>query len=173
MKRSFRLGFFQTAAIVLFCLVLITTHFTSGFMARYTTKSSGTDRARVAAFAVEAELDPDPEEDSSYYISIHNNGETAVSCSVQISLKAQQFGMIRTVTLNGVTKSFDSTGTVTFEKLCALQPGESGDALPLRLTVDPAKLSAVANQPDFSNSAVAEERTEAPFELRVIYTQIN
>lgn len=173
MKKKFRLGFFQTAAIVLFCLVLITTHFSSGFVARYTTKSSGTDNARVAAFTVDAELNASTEEANCYIISIHNNGETAVSCSVEISLKESQSALIQNVSLNGVTKSFASSGTVVFEKLCALQPGESGNDFQLRMEADSTKISAAANQPDFSNSAVATESAEAPFELRVIYTQID
>ena len=40
----------MTLACVLFCLTLISTHFTSGLYARYTTSDSGSDRARVVKF---------------------------------------------------------------------------------------------------------------------------
>ena len=44
-------------SMVLFALVLITSHFTSGLYARYTNESTTGDFARVAAFKVETELD--------------------------------------------------------------------------------------------------------------------
>lgn len=42
---------------VLLCLVMITTHFTSGLYARYISRSSADASARVASFVVETDLD--------------------------------------------------------------------------------------------------------------------
>ncbi|MBR4060701.1 MAG: hypothetical protein IKK03_12780 [Lachnospiraceae bacterium] len=44
-------------SLVLFALVLITSHFTSGLYARYTNESTTGDFARVAAFQIETDLD--------------------------------------------------------------------------------------------------------------------
>ena len=44
-------------AAILLCLVLITTHFTSGLYARYISRSSADTSARVASFVIETDLD--------------------------------------------------------------------------------------------------------------------
>lgn len=44
-------------AAVLLCLVLITTHFTTGLYARYATSASAEDGARVASFKIDTDLD--------------------------------------------------------------------------------------------------------------------
>ena len=172
MKTKRKPNLFLTAALVLLCLVLITTYFSSGILARYTTKSAGSDSARMAAFIVDAEMVPGTEE-NSYLVHIHNDGETAVSCTLQITLPDPQLGLIREVTVNGETKSFDANGMALFEKLCQLQPGESENAVSLCLIPKENGSGETVNQPDFSNSGVAEERVEAPFALRVICTQLN
>ena len=46
-------------SMILFGLVLITSHFTSGLYAKYTSKSTSSDFARVASFKIETELDLD------------------------------------------------------------------------------------------------------------------
>lgn len=46
-----------TLAAILLCLVMISTHFTSGLYAKYTARSSTNDNARVASFVIETELD--------------------------------------------------------------------------------------------------------------------
>ena len=89
-------------SLVLFALVLITSHFTSGLYARYTNESTTGDFARVATFKVETELDnialgipegtaPSFElggEDEVASINIPfyvvNNSEVAVEYSVEV-----------------------------------------------------------------------------------------
>lgn len=44
-------------AAILLCLVLITTHFTSGLYAKYISRSSDDTSARVASFVIETDLD--------------------------------------------------------------------------------------------------------------------
>ena len=44
-------------AAILLCLVLITTHFTSGLYAKYTNQAYADDLARVAYFVIETDLD--------------------------------------------------------------------------------------------------------------------
>lgn len=171
MNRKNKPNIFLCAALGLLCLVLITTHFSSGMLARFVTRSSGHDSARAAASAVEALLEPASA--NSYQISIQNKSETAVSCSVQIKLSEPRVGLIRSVTLDGAEKPVSADGTVLFENVCALAPSGTVSGLALALSTDPAALGAAVNQPDFSNDAVASEQLEQPFELRVIYTQID
>ena len=49
MKGNKRLNLPLTAAGVLFCLVLISLHLTSGIYARYSTRAVGSDASRIAA----------------------------------------------------------------------------------------------------------------------------
>ena len=46
-----------TLAAILLCLVMISSHFTSGLYARYTASSEAHDEARVASFVVATDLD--------------------------------------------------------------------------------------------------------------------
>ena len=96
------------AALILLCLVLVSSHLTSGLYARYTSSSTGSDSARVAKFAVETSgadenisvktgtSDPDT---TSYTITIENKSEVAVS---------YQLTPVLSGTPAGVTASLDS-----------------------------------------------------------------
>ena len=46
-----------TLAAILLCLVMISTHFTSGLYAKYTSRSSAASSARVASFSIDTDLD--------------------------------------------------------------------------------------------------------------------
>ena len=50
MKTKHRINIPMCAACILLCLTLLSIHFTSGLYARYVTRSSSSDDARVAAF---------------------------------------------------------------------------------------------------------------------------
>ena len=73
-----------SVAAVLFCLVLVTAHFTSGMYARYTTRANDNDRGHMAAFAVKAEpVQVEPVSitaggEATYQIKVTNSGEVAV-----------------------------------------------------------------------------------------------
>ena len=76
--------------VVLFCLVLISTHFTSGLYARYIVTSSVSDSARIATFEINETLssrsgvihvDANPSAIKEYKgnVLISNTGETRVT----------------------------------------------------------------------------------------------
>ena len=97
MKENRKPNIFLRVALVLLCLVLLSTHFTAGLYARFTTRSSGKDHGRLASFSVKAEnlvvsdgpivfddAADAPVVSGSFRVS--NPGETAVSYSVAIKL---------------------------------------------------------------------------------------
>lgn len=79
----------RTAAVLLI-LVLMTTSIVSGRYARYASSATGRDTARVAKFQVTEEGftgDPikvliSPGETAKHQISVHNDSEVTVECSV-------------------------------------------------------------------------------------------
>ena len=97
MKEKRKPNIFLRVALVLLCLVLLSTHFTAGLYARYTTWASGKDSGRLASFSVKAEnlIIPDepivfddaaesPRVSGSFQVS--NPGESSVSYSVAIMI---------------------------------------------------------------------------------------
>lgn len=83
------------AALILLCLVLVSSHLTSGLYARYTSSSTGSDSARVAKFEVETSgadenisvtADNSGSNNGTYIITIENKSEVAVSYNVSYQL---------------------------------------------------------------------------------------
>ena len=86
----------MTMACVLFCLTLLTTHFTGGLYARYVATDSAADAARVAKFNVGHELkngDGTLVADLTmqivpgvyeYSLDIINNSEVDVNCTISV-----------------------------------------------------------------------------------------
>lgn len=88
-------------AMVLLCLVMITTHMTAGLYARYTSSGSGEDSARVAKFEVTQsgtltenmalsvkpgdESDQKPGQEAGN-IEVTNNSEVAVAYTIHIKI---------------------------------------------------------------------------------------
>lgn len=84
-------------ALILLCLVMISIHLMSGMYARYTTKGSGGDDARVAKFEVLTEGDAKglvltsasiDSASGDYKITITNNSEVAVTYTVTATARA-------------------------------------------------------------------------------------
>ena len=78
----------QIAGILL-CLVLVSAHFTTGMYARFTSRSSAADRARIASFRVqitgaEEVAPPDESGRAVYKVTVSNLSEVAVSCLVEL-----------------------------------------------------------------------------------------
>ena len=79
-------------AVILLCLVLITTHFTSGLYARYISRSSADTSARVALWKVGAKegkpaltIDCSSSDlDDEYEITVTNNSEVAVKYGIVV-----------------------------------------------------------------------------------------
>ena len=88
MKEKRKPNIFLRAALVLLCMVLLSTHFTAGLYARYTTSAKGSDQSRLASFSVKAEQLSVETYQNVAACSFHvaNPGETAVrySCIIKI-----------------------------------------------------------------------------------------
>ena len=81
------------AGLILLCLTLFSTHFTSGLYARYVVKDSAEDGARVAKFDVVVNGEADyelsavcgkTENDMEYSLTIVNNSEVTVKYSLSV-----------------------------------------------------------------------------------------
>lgn len=82
-------------AMVLLLLVLVSAHFSSGLLARYTVSASGSDSARVAVFQVteagtlflegfSLSMDPSDPDKLCATIEVDNQSETAIRCTVEV-----------------------------------------------------------------------------------------
>ena len=171
MKQRKTTGLALGAACVLFCLVLISTHFTSGLYAKYVVNAGGKDGGRAASFHVDASMNSTGEA-GSYGLSFTNDSESAVSYS--ITVQSKQAGMFASVTLGSKTETPDQNGVVTFSNVGALSPGGVGAAA-LTLIVDPTfpNPDIVPGAPDFSNDTVDSAETELPFTVTVTFVQID
>lgn len=172
MKSKKRPNFFLCAALVLLCLVLISTHFTSGLYARFTTKASGSDSGRTAFLNVSAELNSGTDE-NNYTINLMNNGGVAVSYSLEITLTDAAYAdMVPSVVLNGETKSFED-GKVVFEDVGVLAPGAQVNDTTLCLNLNEQFLGNSDSTPDNSNEQTETAQYEAPFTVRARFTQVD
>ncbi|MBR4881427.1 MAG: hypothetical protein IKU19_05800, partial [Clostridia bacterium] len=95
---------------VLFCLTLFSMHFTGGLYARYVSRGTGSDDARVAKFDVNITGDTDELEvvldttgtDNEYSIEIENLSEVAVEYDVSVLLESS-------IEASGVTATLSKT----------------------------------------------------------------
>ena len=104
----FRLG------IVLFCMMLMTTHLTGNLYARYSTTASGSDSARVAKFSVtdtwlqngasveSFAVSLAPGEQESYTVYIENKGEVTVQYSIKIVNETKNLPIGDTIAKSGI-----------------------------------------------------------------------
>ena len=173
MRSNRKPNLFLTIALVLFCLVLVSVHFASGFYARFSTRSAGNDVARAAGFRVSAEMSPGTEE-NAYVLQLRNDSEAAVSCTVEICFDEDfPTALLKSVILNGEEKALSAGNSVVFDNVEALAPRAVSEALDLKLEIDPQYDSSASNEPDFLNDRVAGESGTEPFTVRVLFTQLN
>ena len=172
MKSKNRPNFFLCAALVLLCLVLISTHFTSGLYARYTTKVQGSDNAGIAAFRVSAELSEGSEQ-SAFTVDLYNKSEVAVSYSLEVTLTDAAYAdMISGVELNEVTKSFVN-GKALFENVGVLAPGTQTASEVLLFHLNEQFTGTSDSTPDQSNQQTENAQYTAPFTVRAVFTQVD
>lgn len=97
MKEKMPVNWIARAAAVLLILVMVSAHLAGGMLARYTVSASGSDSARVAVFHVTdgnntqqylqgftLTMDPATEDKLCASITVHNDSETAVRCTVEV-----------------------------------------------------------------------------------------
>lgn len=150
------------AALILLLLTMVSTHFTAGLYARYTSYSSGQDSARVAKFAVQSEITEN--EDGTHTLTVINSSEVAVRFRVLVEMDAHL-----QATVEDETKTMpDGANSVTFAKDgWKLAPGES-----TQLTI----IFAISDWSGITdpNSASGEmEQVELHYAVKVIAEQVD
>lgn len=120
-KLNIKTSFVLRIALLLFCVVLITSYMVSVLYARYTTKVSDSSLAGAAKFDIQVMGDADVSADVSqtiddiYTVTISNNSEVAVEYTLSVT------------EILGVSITFDSNNGI-------LQPGS--EDFPCNLTFD-------------------------------------
>lgn len=108
-------------ALILFCLVIISTYMMSGLYARYRSAGDSPDGARVAGFSVDAKwtddivIDVTSIKGGSYKLTLTNQSEVAVRYGLTLTF-ANDVSSFMQVKLNGTTGTFDGN-TVKFENI--------------------------------------------------------
>lgn len=120
-------------AAVLFCLVMFSTHLMGGLYARYVTRDSGSDSARVAKFDVEGSgsgeitLQAESTANGEYTITVTNNSEVDVSYDVDVVFNKAMADWVN-LQIDGKTAAeTEETNKTTFhfEKVGVLDPKAS------------------------------------------------
>ena len=115
------------AALILLLLTMVTTHYTSGLYARYSSTAYGADTARVAAFDVSFEMASN--EDDTYTITVSNDSEVSVKYSINVTMDKHL-----SATIGNEEKTIEGdASTVTFENADWTLVPET-EAEPLTLT---------------------------------------
>ena len=160
-------------AAVLFCLVLISTAMMSGLYARYVSRGIGNDSARVAAFAVGADLSPEDVtvdlsqnvSNGTYTLTTENNSEVAVRYDVIVTADLPN-GI--DLTIDGKAPTSSVGNTYTFSNL-----GEfpSSNGTPVQ---DSHTLEFEVDVTDFTSAATGESYTQTiSFDIKVRFVQID
>lgn len=177
MKAKKKIPVSLSVASVLLCLVLLSAHFTSGMYARYVTRASDGDTARIAAFLVSAEGKQEPveitasqnsnDQQGAYVVTVRNNSEVAVS--FKADLKFADSSQAPKYTIQGEIES-EKAENKAMEGFLA--PGGSKE-LTVTFDLDEQFSQASAQGLDFSNTNISGDSGEIPFEVIVTFTQIN
>ena len=157
-------------ALILFCLVIISTYMMSGLYARYRSAGLSGDDARVAAFSVEAawgtdvNIDWTETADGAYQVILTNNSEVAVRCDMVLTLNADVMDAVE-ITL-GDSAGTVSGNTITFGNICELAPNGTNSAHQLKFSVEDVDF--------FTKNATGEAHSEpVSFKAIITCTQID
>lgn len=130
------------AAAILLCMVLLSTHMTSGLYARYAAVSGGSDGARVAAFVLDVEDETDhtvdvsqvnaPGKSATFRFAVRNHNDSRSSeVTEEYQLFAELHGSLPlTVTVTGEGTNMSLTNSAAQENASAVklfQAGENGE----------------------------------------------
>ncbi len=183
MKKMNRPNRVLGAAAILLCLCLISAHFTMGLYARYTTRASAKDSARVAEFNVEAEVTEVPDSTAgtddqltrTYKATLTNNSEVAVCASIKMVFNDK--GVIVKSGNAGGSDINGEENTIVFNGTYDLAPGQTLDNITLTITLDAASVFAaksVDNKIDtFSNEDLSSATYQLPYNAIVTFVQID
>lgn len=170
-----------SAACILLCLVLVSAHFSTGMIARYVTRASGSDSGRLAAFRVTATaeeteavvvrpLDAEKGGTADYVIEITNPGDTAVRYEALVSFADDEERMPE---LSFRIGSEEEPAELKDGKLIGnLAPGAS-ETVTVCFDLSEALAPYAESGLDFSNDTMEEETVTVPFEVTVNFAQID
>ena len=134
MRKKQRSSIIFRVALILFCLVLFSSHLSSGILAKYKIEGTGSNTAKVAQpdiTVASAQSAPTIAADGSatYTFTVTNSGETAVSYSLLVSFETGTLSSddvdlaFSNVKLDGVSGTYDSSSyAFVFADLGALEP---------------------------------------------------
>lgn len=111
-------GVLIDVALLLLCLLCITTCLSSGIMARYTTGASDKANAKIAVFAVKATAEPSKDDPMKYTVTVQNESETAVRYSLKLMFSDNAPGKVsvkvgdKTYPVNGTELDIENIGTL-------------------------------------------------------------
>lgn len=153
------------AALILLLLTMVTTHFTSGLYARYSSYATGSDSARVAKFAVTGSVEPVTGQNGKYEITVDNDSEVAVEYCIDVKIDPHL-----SVTIGNETKRLETGNTVVSftNENWKLAPDTAAE--PLEMTIAVADWSGITNRN--TNNGTTETVT-FNFEVNVIAMQID
>ncbi len=183
MKKMNRPNRVLGAAAILLCLCLISAHFTMGLYARYTTRASRSDAARVAEFKVEAEVTEVTEAASgtdtsltrSYQAKLVNNSEVAVRASIKMVFNDKGV-IVKSGNAGGSDVNGDEN-TIVFNGTYDLAPGQTLENITFTITFDAASVFAaksIDNKIDtFSNEDLSSATYQLPYNAIVTFVQID
>lgn len=160
--RKVKLNIPMTAALVLLLLTMVSTHFTAGLYARYTSTFYSHDSARVAKFDVDSTMTENA--DGTYTLTVDNKSEVAIKYSIIVEMDAHL-----QVTVDGVKKTLpEGASSVTLQKDdWKLAPG--GDA---QSTVE-FEIVSWDGLTDSGSQSGESEQVELGFTVKVAAEQID
>lgn len=138
-------------ALILLCMVAFSTSMLAGLYARYASKTSGGDAARVARFRVEADWPADVTVDASqsetegkYLFTVDNKSEVAISYDLVITFDTLP-AYVDVVMEGGSVVGEWVGNTVTFPLVAVLDPGEEDQQRSVSFLLDVDAFTAEAN----------------------------
>jgi hypothetical protein len=167
MKRKNRISKILRVAGVLLCLVMVTSYFSSGMLARYVTRANGDDTARIAALKVSAETvektDAATAFTRTYEVTLKNDSDVAVRYEASPVLELPK-GAKGDAAITG-----DEVDNGVFSGSLAPHTEEK-----VTLTLDLTGLELGADAfATFDNNDISGWAGELSFTVTVVFTQID
>ena len=167
MKRKNRISKILRVAGVLLCLVMVTSYFSSGMLARYVTRANGDDTARIAALKVSAETvektDAATAFTRTYEVTLKNDSDVAVRYEASPVLELPK-GAKGDAAITG-----DEVDNGVFSGNLAPHTEEK-----VTLTLDLTGLELGADAfASFDNDDISGEVGKLSFTVTVVFTQID
>lgn len=172
MKKRNRTSRILSAAAVLLCLVLVSSYFSTGMLARYVTRANGADTSRLAALKVSAVTVEDKEAATAftrtYVVTLNNDSDVAVRYEASPVLELPE-GSTGDAKITGDEKHPVDEEKGVFSGMLAPGANET-----VTLTLDLSGLELGTDAFDtFRNDDISGALLELSFTVTVTFTQID